>query len=103
LSAALPDGAINAHGSFDVRPATPSASLDLDFSNVRVGQLFRKDPTQPPLDGPLNGHVTLSGHGRSVHELAASANGTLTAVLPEGVLRASFAELAGANLRGLEM
>jgi uncharacterized protein involved in outer membrane biogenesis len=43
----------------------------------------------------------LTGHGRSLHELAASANGTVTAVLPHGVMRASLAELAGIDLRGL--
>jgi uncharacterized protein involved in outer membrane biogenesis len=102
-SSNLPHGRIHAHGTFDARPAKPTASLDLEFSNVRIGQLFRKNPAQPPIDGPLNGHVILSGHGRSVHELAATANGTVTATLPEGVMRASFAELAGANLRGLEM
>ena len=104
LSAVLPDGGrVDAHGSFDARPATPTARLDLEFSRFRVGQLFRKNPAQPPLDGSLNGHVILSGRGRSVHELASSANGTLVTTLPEGVMRASFAELAGANLRGLEM
>ncbi len=109
LSAVLPAGAagatgrISAHGAFDARPASPTARLDLEFSNVRMGQLFRKDPTQPPIDGPLNGHVIVSGHGRSLHALAATANGTLTATLAEGVMRASLAELAGANLRGLEM
>ncbi len=103
LSANLPAGSITAHGTFDARPAMPTARLDLEFSNVRVGPLFRKNPAQPPLDGPLNGHVILTGRGRSVHELAASSNGTLTATLPEGVMRASFAELAGANLRGLAM
>ncbi len=103
LSAMLPDGKISAHGVFDARPTIPTASLDLAVSRLRIGQLFRKDPTQPPLDGLLDGHVALSGRGRSVHELAASANGTMVVALPQGVMRASLAELAGANLRGLEL
>lgn len=103
VTAALSGGTVDAHGRFDARPAMPTANLDLQFSKLQVSQLFRKDPGEALLDGPLSGRLMLSGRGRSVHELAASANGTLTAILPEGVMRASFAELAGANLRGLEM
>jgi uncharacterized protein involved in outer membrane biogenesis len=41
------------------------------------------------------------GHGTSVHEVAATADGTMTAVLPQGAIRNSLAELAGMDLRGL--
>jgi uncharacterized protein involved in outer membrane biogenesis len=103
LSATLHDGKLNAAGKLDARPQTPTASLDLGFSNVRVGRLFSKNPADPPLDGTLSGHLDLTGRGRSVHELATNSNGTLTMALPAGVMRASFAEAAGANLRGLEL
>ena len=101
LSARLPDGHVSAHIRFDGRPDTPTATLDLSFANVRLGQFAKKDPAQPPLDGPLQGHVELTGRGHSVHEIAADANGTVTAVLPQGTMRASFAELTGLDLRGL--
>jgi uncharacterized protein involved in outer membrane biogenesis len=103
LSAALSDGEINAHGKFDARSAKAAANLDVRLANVRVGQLFRKHPDEPPLEGPLDGHLNVSGRGRSVHEMAASLNGTLRLFLPGGVMRASLAELAGANLRGLQL
>ena len=103
LSATLPDGKVDIRGTFDARPAKAAVSLDLRFSRVRMGQLFRKGPGEPPLEGPLDGHLNLSGRGRSVHEMAASANGTLTVSLPGGTMRASLAELAGANLRSLEL
>jgi uncharacterized protein involved in outer membrane biogenesis len=103
LSAILHDGTLNAQGSLDARPETPTASLDLKFSNVRVRQMFRENPADPPLDGTLNGHLNVTGRGRSLHELAANANGTVNMTLPEGVMRASLAEAAGTNLRGLEL
>jgi uncharacterized protein involved in outer membrane biogenesis len=70
---------------------------------VRVGQLAKKDPRQPPLDGPLQAHLKLTGRGRSIHEIAADANGTITGVLPQGTMRASLAELTGIDLRGVRL
>jgi len=101
VSAKLPDGTLSANIRFDGRPDIPTAAVDLSIANVRVGQLAKKDPVQPPLDGPLQGHLKLTGRGRSIHEIAADANGTVTAVLPQGTMRASFAELTGLDLRGL--
>jgi AsmA family protein len=103
LSADLPDGKVSAHVRFDGRPKIPTATLDLNVADVRLGQLAKKDPTRPPLDGPLQGHLKLTGSGRSIHEIASDANGSVTALLPEGTMRASLAELTGIDLRGLRM
>ena len=101
LSATLPEGQISAQLELDARPDVPTANLNVDVINVQLGQFARKDPQHPPIDGLLQGRLTLTGRGASVQELAASANGTLTAVLPQGVIRASLAELAGIDFRGL--
>ena len=101
LTARLPDGTVSANIRFDGRPDIPTASVAMNMANVRLGQLAKKDPAQPPLDGLLQGHLKLTGRGHSIHEIAADANGTVTAVLPQGTMRASFAELTGLNLRGL--
>ncbi len=103
VSAGLPDGKVSAHVRFDGRPEIPTATVELNVADVRLGQLARKDPAQPPLDGPLYGHLKLTGRGRSIHEIAADANGVVTGVLPEGTMRASLAELSGIDLRGLRM
>jgi AsmA family protein len=101
LSANLPDGKVTAHITFDGKPDIPTAKVELDVTNFRIGQLAKKDPAQPPLDGPLQAHLNLTGRGKSIHALAAGANGTITGLLPQGTMRASLAELTGINLRGL--
>lgn len=101
LSADLPDGKITGHVTFDGKPDIPTAKVELTLTNVRIGQLAKKDPTQPPLDGPLQAHLSLTGRGRSIHEIAANANGAITGALPQGTMRASLAELTGIDLRGL--
>jgi len=100
LTATIPDGKISAHIKFDAKPDIPKATLEATFSDLRLGQ-FSKTPQQPPIDGLLQGHLNLTGQGRSVHELVADANGTVTMTLPEGSLRKSLAELIGFDLRAL--
>ena len=101
LSAAFPEGKITGHIKVDATHEVPAAGLDLRIADLRLSQFDRKDKEPPPIDGLLAARLTLTGHGRSIHELAASANGTVTAVLPHGAIRASLAELSGLDLRGL--
>jgi AsmA family protein len=95
----LPDGKVDVHARFDGRNDTPSATLDLTLTDIKLGQLSKKDPA--PIDGPLQGHLNLTGRGRSLHDIAAHANGTVSAVLTDGTMRDSFAELTGIDLRGV--
>ena len=100
LTATIPDGKISAHVKFDAKPEIPRATLEATFSNVRLGQLS-KTPSQPPMDGLLQGDLNLTGQGHSIHELVANAEGTVTTTLPHGTLRASLTELIGFDLRAL--
>jgi AsmA family protein len=92
---------VTARLKLDAKPDIPTASLDLDIVDLPIGKLSHKDPAQPPLDGLLQARITLTGHGHSTRELAASANGTVTATIPEGAIRDSLAELMGIDFRGL--
>jgi AsmA family protein len=95
------EGKITARIKFDAKSDTPTASIDLRVANLRLAQFMRKDSSQPPLDGLLQGHLDLTGHGRSIHDIASKADGTVTVTLPQGAMRASLAELAGLDFRGL--
>jgi AsmA family protein len=102
LSGTLDGGKLNAHIKLDARTDIPKVSVDLTVANLELGQLPRKNPSQPPsLEGLLQGKVELNSHGKSVRDLAAGANGTITAAIPQGAIRDSFAELAGVDLRGV--
>ena len=102
LSATLDEGKINTRIKFDASTDTPKVSLELTLAHLQVGQLPRKNPSQPPpLEGVLQGKIALTGHGRSFRELAANATGTVEAAIPQGAIRDSFAELAGVDLRGI--
>jgi uncharacterized protein involved in outer membrane biogenesis len=102
LSASFPEGKGTGRVRFDATHELPAAELDLSIADLRLGQFDRKGAGQPPFDGLLQARLMLKGHGSSLHQFAASSNGTVTAVLPHGAIRASFAELAGMDLtRGL--
>ena len=101
LSQAQPEGKITARLEFNAKNDTPKASVDLRIANIRLGQFARKDPSQPPIDGLLQGRLDLTGRGRSLRDMAAKADGTVTLTLPQGAIRASLAELTGLDFRGL--
>jgi AsmA family protein len=96
-----PSGKITARIEFDAKPDRPAANVHLSIVNFQLAQLSSKDPAQPPIDGLLQGRLDLKGRGLSIHDLAASANGTVTATLPQGAMRDSLAELSGIDFRGL--
>jgi uncharacterized protein involved in outer membrane biogenesis len=104
LSAAYLEGRISGRIGFDATPREPTAELDLHMADLQIGQFDHKGKGPPPLNGLLQVRAMLKGHGDSVHQLAANSNGTITAALPHGAIRASFAELTGMDIaRGLGM
>ena len=98
LSASIADGKLTGRMSFDATHEIPTAALDLRISDLRLGEIGHKSAAEPPLDGRLQARAILKGRGTSIHQLASSANGTVTAVLPHGALRTSFAELTGIDV-----
>jgi AsmA family protein len=101
LSAVLMGGKLSAHIKIDLRTDLPTAELDLKISELQIGQFNRKDSAPASMEGPLNLRVHVTGHGKSIHQVAASADGTVTATLQNGTIRDSLAELAGVDLHGL--
>jgi AsmA family protein len=101
LLADILGGKLSAHVRLDATRDVPPAEVDLNISGLQIGRLAHKDSSQPPFEGLLRVRITVTGEGRSIHQVAASANGTVTAVLPHGTVRTSLAELAGLDLRGL--
>jgi AsmA family protein len=99
MSGTVRDGKVSGSIKIDVAQEVPRVDVDLRVAHMKL--LSASDGKQPAVEGPLQGRVTLKGKGKSIHDFASNATGTVTAVLPHGAMRSSFAELAGFDLRGL--
>src|SRR6185437_2562630 len=101
LTGDLVRGRVNARVKIDASTDLPRADFDVKFADLQLGLLARNGAASPPIEGLLRARLSGSGRGSSIHQVAASADGTVSAVLPHGTIRASLAELAGLDLRGL--
>jgi AsmA family protein len=101
LLADVLQGKLAMHLKFDARTDSPAVAADVKISNLQLGLVDHKGSGPPPFEGLMQGRILITGRGSSVHQVAASANGTVTAALPHGTMRASLAELTGIDLRGL--
>jgi len=101
LSAEILQGKLQGNIRLDARKDIPAAVVDLKIADLQLAQIDRAATGEPPLEGSLQARVMVTGLGRSIHQVAASANGTVTAIVPEGAIRTSLAELAGVELAGL--
>jgi uncharacterized protein involved in outer membrane biogenesis len=93
----FPQGRLQGTARIDARQAVQQNSLDMRLTGLRVQDFVPDIGGSKPLEGVLNARVKASGTGNSVHKAAASANGQLTLVMPQGTIRQSFAELMGVN------
>jgi uncharacterized protein involved in outer membrane biogenesis len=101
VSAELLGGKLDARLKVDASADPPISDLDLKIADLQLAQLNRKPSAPSPVEGPLRVALTLTGRGSSVHQVAASAEGTATISLSAGTVRTSLAELTGIDFRGL--
>jgi uncharacterized protein involved in outer membrane biogenesis len=76
-------------------------ALELHFHRLQIGQLDHNAKGGPRYDALLDAQVSITGHGSSLHQIGASANGRIAMRLDSGTLRESLAELSGMDIRGL--
>jgi AsmA family protein len=80
----------------DARKDIPTSTVDARVTNIVVENFIKG--SDKPLSGEVEARAMLTGAGKSVHEAAAHASGTFTAVIPKGQMRRSLAEWAGVNV-----
>jgi uncharacterized protein involved in outer membrane biogenesis len=99
----LPQGKIEGTVNIDARGKKPLTKVDLRARNVQLDQIKGKAPdAKPPLGGVMQARAVLEGHGDSVHDVMADADGRVSIVVPHGQVNAAFAELTGINVaRGI--
>jgi AsmA family protein len=100
LTADFLQGRLEARIRLDANKDMPAAEASMRFADLQLSALNHKDP-QAPVEGLMQARIDITGQGRSVHQVAATANGTVNAEVPHGMIRSSLAELAGVDLRGL--
>jgi uncharacterized protein involved in outer membrane biogenesis len=101
LSAEILGGRLSGEIKIDVRKEIPAAHLEVRINDMQLAQYPRKNPGPPAIEGSLAVRINLTGRGKSLHDVAAGADGTVEASLPAGMVRDSLAELTGIDLRGL--
>jgi uncharacterized protein involved in outer membrane biogenesis len=103
VAAKVLGGKLQAQLQIDARKESTAttAHLNASISEMQLAQYPSKKGGPPAIEGPAELRVDLAGRGKSMHEVAASIDGTVTATLPGGMVRDSLAELTGIDLRGL--
>ncbi len=80
----------------DARRPMTVTSMDARLTHVHIEQFIKS--AEKPLSGTVEAHAVLTGEGDSVRTAAASADGALTLVIPDGRMRRSLAEWMGVNV-----
>jgi AsmA family protein len=84
----------------DANQIPAQTGMDMTLTDLQLAQIPHK-AEPPPYEGSLLLQIHARGRGDSLHALAAGADGNLSARVLQGAIRASLAELAGVDFRGL--
>lgn len=80
----------------DARKAVPVTSIDARLTDLKAENFIKG--SDKPIQGTLEARAVLTGRGNSVHAVASNADGTITAVVPQGGMRHSLAEWTGVDV-----
>jgi uncharacterized protein involved in outer membrane biogenesis len=98
VAMALSQGEVSGSVGIDARKDVPAVDVDLRFRDINLQQFVPATNGQSPIEGVLEARAKLHGTGKSVHKAAGTANGTVTAVVPNGAVRKQFVELLGIDV-----
>ena len=88
------------HLEADANHTPARTRIEMTLTGLQLAQMPHK-AEPPPYEGSVLLQIHVQGQGDSLHALAAGADGNLSARVLQGRIRASLAELAGVDLRGL--
>lgn len=92
-------GTLAGKAVLDARKDVPRTDIDVRLTGGRIEDwITTRYKGQPVIEGQMAARAKLTGYGNSVRKAAATADGTLTFVVPKGEVRQAFAELLGVNL-----
>lgn len=90
-------GELNGTARIDATGATPYTVADFRLAGYPLESIIPARNGVAPVTGRALGRAKLEGPGASVHDFAARSKGSLSLVVPQGQMRAAFAELLGIN------
>lgn len=96
LTFAFTQGKLSGLLKIDARRDVPVTSVDARITDIHAETFIAS--ADKPIMGTLEARAQLTGSGASVHRAASTASGTVTAVVPQGGMRASVAEWLGVNV-----
>lgn len=91
-------GSLNGTARINANRATPYTTADFRLRGYPLESIVPARNGAPTVTGAALGRAKLEGPGASVHDFAANSNGTISLVVPQGRIRAAFAELLGINV-----
>jgi hypothetical protein len=96
LAFAFTQGKLSGALTIDARKEVPLTKVDARITDIHIEHFIKS--SEKPLSGVVEARAQLSGVGSSVHKVASSASGTVTAVVPQGGMKKSLAEWMGVNV-----
>lgn len=95
LQLGVASGDIAGNVDVNAREAEIALRTNLEFSDLRFGELFPKSELMQDAMGTIGGRARISGQGNSAAAIASSADGNLGLAMREGRISNMLLELAG--------
>ncbi|MGQ2990236.1 MAG: AsmA family protein [Brevundimonas sp.] len=90
-------GELNGTARINANRDVPYSAVDFRLSGYPLESIIPARGGTQPISGRVLGRARLEGSGASIHDFAAGSKGSMSVVLPQGQMRAAFAELLGVN------
>lgn len=91
-------GELNGTAKIDATRDTPWSTIDFRLRGYPLESIIPARDGVPTVTGQALGRARLEGPGASIHDFAAGSKGTISLVVPQGRMRAAFAELMGVHV-----
>jgi len=90
-------GELNGTARINAQKDVPYSAIDFRLAGYPLESIIPAAEGSVPLSGRALGRARLEGPGASIHDFAAGSKGSVSLVVPQGQMRAAFAELLGIN------
>jgi len=90
-------GRLTGTATIDANPSVPYNKVDFRLAGYPLESIIPAKGGVSPVSGAALGRARLEGPGSSIHRFAAASKGSISLVVPQGRMRAAFAELLGVN------